>query len=86
MENENSENVTKETINNSQNGNKLEQSKKRKLRKWIVLAFLVVAIIIGYETYRGNYLETLELGEQYLSIFWQNLSYQIATFAINFVI
>ncbi len=86
MENENSENVTKETINNSQNGNKLEQSKKRKLRKWIVLAFLVVAIIIGYVTYRGNYLETLELGEQYLSIFWQNLSYQIATFAINFVI
>lgn len=42
---------------------------KNKKRKWIVLAFLLIAVIVGYVTYRGDYLETLELGAQYLSIF-----------------
>ncbi len=60
--------------------------KKRKLRKWIVLAFFVIAIIVSYVTYRGNYLETLELGEQYLSIFWKNIFYQFGTFISNFII
>lgn len=60
-------------------------SGKRKLRKWIVLAFLVLTIIISYVIYRGNYLETLELGSAYLSVFWKNLIYQISTFTVNFL-
>ena len=62
------------------------EKKKRKIRKWIVLIFLLIAIAVSYIIYRGNYLETLELGENYLSVFWKNVVYQISTFMINFII
>lgn len=70
---------------NTKNDTK-EKRKISKKRIWIVLVFIVLALIVGYVTYRGSYLEILELGEQYLSIFWQNISYQVTTFVINFVI
>lgn len=66
--------------------NTQEKLKKEKARKWIVLAFLLIAIIVLYVIYRGEYLETLELGEQYLSIFWTNLTYRFATFGIVFIL
>lgn len=82
-QNEKVENINKEetTINS-----KSRKTVKNKKRKWIVLAFLLIAVIVGYAIYRGDYIETLELGEQYLSIFWQNLSYQFLTFGINFIV
>lgn len=82
-QNEKVENINKEetTINS-----KSRKTVKNKKRKWIVLAFLLIAVIVGYAIYRGDYIETLELGEQYLSIFWQNVSYQFLTFGINFVV
>ena len=64
----------------------VEVKKKSKTRRWIVLGFLFIAILVAYIIYRGDYLETLELGEQYISIFWQNLSYNLITFLVNFVI
>ena len=57
-----------------------------KLRKWLVLAFLLITLIVVYVIYRGEYLETLELGEQYLSIFWQNITYRFSIFGITFVV
>ena len=57
-----------------------------KIRIWIVLLFLVLTVLIAYVIYRGNYLETLELGEQYLSIFWQNLTNQVVAFLVNFIV
>ncbi|MCI9178351.1 MAG: UPF0182 family protein [Clostridia bacterium] len=62
------------------------QAPKKKKRKGIVLIFFILAILVTYVIYRGEYLETLELGEKYLSIYWQNLSYQVLTFGVNFVI
>ena len=62
------------------------QAKNNKRRVWIVLAFLSLVVLIGYIIYRGDYLETLELGEQYLSIFWQNILYQVVTFTANFLL
>ena len=56
-----------------------------KIKKWAVLVFIILIALVGYINYRGEYLEILELGEQYLSIFWQNLSYNIATLFINFI-
>ena len=47
---------------------KAEKTKPSKARKWIVLAFLVLALAVIYVIYRGEYLETLELGEQYLNL------------------
>ena len=77
----------KQNVNTNEN-NELKNTEKRtkKTRRWIVLMFLVIAVIVTYTIYRGEYLETLELGEQYLSVFWQNLIYEFATFGISFVI
>lgn len=65
---------------------KPKTNSSKKARKWIVLIFIVLACLATYITYRGEYLETLELGEQYLSVFWQNLTYHFATFGITFVL
>lgn len=60
--------------------------KKSKVRMHIVLAFILMIAILGYIIFRGQYLETLEIGEQYISIFWQNLNSTAITFGINFII
>lgn len=60
--------------------------KKSKTRMYIVLIFILLIAVIGYIIFRGQYLETLEIGEQYVSIFWQNLNSTAITFGINFVI
>lgn len=36
--------------------------------------------------FRGSYLETLEIGENYINLFWQNVKYLSLTLAINFSI
>lgn len=61
-----------------------EKSKKSK-RKYIVLLFALIIAIIGYVIFRGEYLEILETGTQYISIFWQNFNYTAIAFGINFV-
>lgn len=63
-----------------------EKAKKSKSRMYIVLLFVLLVAIIGYIIYRGEYLEILEIGEEYISIFWQNVNYTAITFGINFVV
>ncbi len=59
---------------------------KKKTRFFIVLFFAIIAIIIAYILFRGTYLETLELGENYVQSFWQNVRYKSTTLCINFVV
>lgn len=59
---------------------------KSKIRMIIVLSFMILVSIVAYVIYRGEYLETLELGEEYLSIFWQNVNYTAMTFLGNFAV
>ena len=54
-------------------------------RMYIVLLFILLVAIVGYIIYRGEYLEILEIGENYLSIFWQNVNYTAIAFIINFI-
>ena len=82
VENEMNSNKPKvDTINNKQETNNSTQSnknvhrKKSKARMYIVLLFILVVAIVGYVIYRGEYLEILEMGEEYISIFWQNVNY-----------
>ena len=42
-------------------------------------------IYIGIDV-RGNYLNTLEIGENYLNIFKQNLIYKYSIIIINFIL
>ena len=68
-----------------QNGKEGNKQKKSKARMYIVLLFILLVAIVGYIIYRGEYLEILEIGENYLSIFWQNVNYTAIAFIINFI-
>lgn len=61
---------------------KVKKSKKRMI---IVSIVFVIALIVAYVLFRGTYLETIEIGEQYISVFWQNIKYTTITFIINFL-
>lgn len=75
-----------EEANKNENIAKDKKTQVHKKRKWLVLVALILAVVVAYITYRGNYLETLELGEQYLNIFWQNVSNQLIAFGANFIV
>lgn len=73
---------------NVQDNKKQEQkaSPKKKTRTKLVLLFFILTAIIGYICFRGSYLETLELGENYLSVYWNNIKYKTTIFIVEFVI
>ena len=59
---------------------------KSKVRMYIVLVFILLVACVGYVIFRGEYLEILEIGKEYVSIFWQNVNYTAITFGINFFV
>ena len=63
-----------------------KKNKKMKIRVILVLIFIALIGIVAYVSYRGNYLETIEIGENFKQVFIQNLNYQYATIGINFII
>ena len=80
------ETSNEKNIQNDIKANQLNNPKKSKARMYIVLLFILLVAIVGYVIYRGEYLEVLEIGEQYLSIFWQNVNYTAIAFIINFIL
>ena len=63
-----------------------EVTKKSKTRLFIVLIVALISSVIGYILFRGTYLETLEIGEKYITAFWQNVKYMTITLIVNFII
>lgn len=89
MQEENKKVEVKEQIEANSEKNKTKQEKKPKkikTRAILVLIFIILMSIFAYVSYRGNYLETIEIGENFKQVFSQNLKYQYATIAVNFVI
>ena len=81
MEKEKKENLTqKESINTE-----IKPKKKSKVRMILVIIFILLFAIITYIQARGSYLEYLELGENYVQVFWTNILYRYAIMGINFV-
>ena len=82
------ENPTKQDINQEeQENNQPEKTKKKsKIRMILVILFILIFAITSYIQIRGSYLEYLELGENYLDVFYTNLIYQYVIMAINFVL
>lgn len=74
---------SKEEIKNVE---KKKSIKRIRTRVWLVLLCLVLFAIIAYVSFRGSYLETLGIGEKYLSVLSQNQSYKYNIMAIIFVI
>ena len=60
------------------------ETNKSKIRMILVILFLIVFAGITYIGLRGSYLEYLELGENYTSIFKTNQIYKYGIMAINF--
>ena len=60
--------------------------KKNKKRVVIVTAFIILFAIYLTINIRGKYLQTLEIGQDYVSVFTQNLKYKVAIVVCNFTI
>lgn len=67
-----------------QNKSKVVMKDRRRL--FVVLAVLLITIIVAYVLFRGSYLEMLEIGENYVSVYWQNIRYTALALIINFVL
>lgn len=64
----------------------MEKSKKNsKIKIMLVIAFIILFAIFSYVSYRADYLQTLEIGEKYLSVFEQKNEYKLKLFVFNFV-
>ena len=62
---------------------KVKNMKKIKLIS--VIVFIIMFLIISYISYRAEYLQILEIGEEYLNVFEQRNEYKIRLFAFNFI-
>lgn len=89
QEEKNNEEIKEQVETNSENNKtKIQEKKPKKVktRAILVLIFIMIMSIFAYVSYRGNYLETIEIGENFKQVFSQNLKYQYATIGINFII
>lgn len=85
----NQKEVKQETIMdtaNTKETRKKKTEKKSKVRMVSVILFLLIFAGISYIQLRGSYLEYLELGQKYTSVFYTNVIYKYAIMAINFVL
>lgn len=65
----------------------MEKAKKLKKTKIIlVIAFVVLFTLFAYISYRANYLQVLEIGEEYLNVFYQKNEYKNKLFVMNFAL
>ena len=73
-------------MENEMKQSKEKVTKKSKTRILIVLIVSIIAIIVAYILFRGTYLETIEIGERYINVFWQNIRYMTITLVLNFIL
>ena len=57
----------------------------KKTRAILVIAFIAVYLIVTYITLRGQYLEYVELGEQYVEKFFTDVKYKYSIMGITFI-
>ena len=80
------ENVKTEEVKKIEKKDKEKSKNGKKLRNILVLLFLVLFCVVSYIELRGSYLEYLELGEKYISVFKTNLIYRYGIMGICFAI
>jgi len=57
----------------------------KKTKALIVIAFIAIYILVSYISLRGQYLEYVELGEQYVQKFYTDIKYKYSIMGIVFV-
>ena len=60
--------------------------KNNKKRVILVISFLIVFAIYLAITLRGEYLQILQIGEEYISVFEQNVKYKVGVALVNFAL
>ncbi len=65
---------------------KKTKTKKSNNRMFIVLLFIVMILCALFIMFKGAYLEKLEIGHQYLSVFWTNFKYKTISLVVTFVV
>ena len=85
-ENNNVEQKTIEQATEQIKENPNTKKKKNRTRMLIVILFILIFAAVSYIQLRANYLEYMELGQQYISVFYTNLIYRYAIMGINFVV
>ena len=56
-----------------------------KARVILVLVFIALVVIFLFVNLRGKYLNILEIGQNYINVFWQNIEYQYKVMGVNFI-
>ena len=64
----------------------MKEKKKSRFKIAIVVLFIIITAIGIYVSYRSNYLQTLEIGEEYLDVFYTNMKYKYTIITFNFVL
>lgn len=82
--NEEIKNVTIEQEPDNVTSVKKTTKKKSKKRMFIVLTFSIVALIMGYITLRGHFLEVEEIGKKYIGAYFKNVNYKVITIIAAF--
>lgn len=65
--------------------NNIQTKLKSKKRLLVVLSVIAIVLVVGYILFRGSYLEMREIGENYVSLYWQNIKYTTITLIANFI-
>ncbi len=60
--------------------------KSNKKRVILVIAFLILFSICAAVSLRGEYLRTMEIGQEYLSVFEQNIKHKVGVVFVNFIV
>lgn len=61
-------------------------NKLKRIKIILVIAFILLFAAYSYISYRANYLQILEIGEEYLDVFYQKNEYRSRMFVWNFII
>lgn len=64
---------------------KKNKTAKKAKRKIVVILFSIVCLIVSYVMYRGNYLEILEIGKNYIGSFYDSIKYRAITILVSFI-
>lgn len=84
--NERDNEIKKVEMDGEIRGSTNKKVKKIKTRVILVFAFIILFSMFLYVSYRGQFLEIIEIGQKYKAVLKTNLKYQYGIMFINFII
>ncbi len=63
-----------------------KNNKFKNIKTILVIVFTLLFVFYMYASYRADYLQTLEIGEEYISVFNKNIEYKLKLFGVSFIV